>query len=153
GERGAGQVGLGAVLQPVPARLTLPNALRSSQADANDKGGGAMDALIAELQRSLPAGCVLTGAAAEEKAKVANVRSSALGSPKAVLLPRSTEEVAAILKAANAAGAPIVAWGGKTGLVHGSHATGAIALSLERMNKVESIDRLGQTMVVEAGCI
>jgi FAD/FMN-containing dehydrogenase len=112
-----------------------------------------MQTVIAELERTLPGGVVLTGEAAAEKAQVRTALSSAVGVPAAVLLPRSTEEVSAILKAANAAGAPVVAWGGKTGLVHGSDATGAIALSLERMNRIEAIDRLGQTMTVQAGCI
>ena len=42
--------------------------------------------------------------------------------------------------------------GGLTGLVQGSVAgEGEIGLSLERMNRIESIDALGRTMLVEAG--
>src|SRR5208337_2228006 len=44
-------------------------------------------------------------------------------------------------------------WGGKTGLVEGANADGAFALSLERMNRIESIDPAGGTMTVEAGSI
>src|SRR6185295_5298900 len=47
----------------------------------------------------------------------------------------------------------IVPWGGRTGLVEGANAEGAIALSLERMNAVEEIDAAGSIMVVQAGCI
>ncbi len=42
--------------------------------------------------------------------------------------------------------------GGLTGLVQGAVAgQGEIGLSLERMNRIESIDALGRTMLVEAG--
>lgn len=42
--------------------------------------------------------------------------------------------------------------GGLTGLVQGSvAASGEIGLSLERMNRIESVDALGRTMLVEAG--
>ena len=44
-------------------------------------------------------------------------------------------------------------WGGKTGLVEGGNADGALALSLERMNRVLEIDAVAATMTVEAGCV
>src|SRR6185295_9485329 len=47
----------------------------------------------------------------------------------------------------------IVPWGGRTGLVEGANAEGAIALSLERMNAIEEIDAAGSIMVVQAGCV
>ncbi|HEX2818484.1 MAG TPA: FAD-binding protein, partial [Phenylobacterium sp.] len=40
-----------------------------------------------------------------------------LGAPRAVLRPNSTEQVAAVMRLAHAARAPVVAWGGRTGLV------------------------------------
>ena len=70
-----------------------------------------------------------------------------------VLRPRSTDEVAAILRLAHAAGQPVTAWGGKTGLVDGCRADGALALSLERMNRIEAIDKLACVMTVQAGCV
>ncbi|HUJ04091.1 MAG TPA: FAD-binding oxidoreductase, partial [Rhizomicrobium sp.] len=45
----------------------------------------------------------------------------------------------------------VVPWGGRTGLVEGTLADGAIALSLERMNAILDIDTDGATMTVEAG--
>src|SRR5690606_18443275 len=66
---------------------------------------------------------------------------------------RSTEEVSAVLKAAHAAGVPVVPWGGRTGLVDGCFATGAIAVHMDRMNRIEEIDRQGSTMTVQAGCV
>ena len=67
--------------------------------------------------------------------------------------PRSTAEVAAILKLCHAERQPVVPWGGQTGLVDGTYAEGAIAVSLARMNRIEEIDRAGATMTVEAGCV
>jgi len=76
-----------------------------------------------------------------------------LGNPVALLRPRSTEEVATILRLCHAERQAVVPWGGRTGLVEGAHAEGAIAISLERMNRIEEIDESGATMTVEAGCV
>ncbi len=108
------------------------------------------DDLIAKLKAALPVGSVLEGAEAAEKAQGG---WSKLGSPRAVLRPASTEEVATILKLAHTAGEPIVPWGGKTGLVEGGEAEGHIVLSLDRMNHIEEIDVEGGTATVQAGCI
>ena len=76
-----------------------------------------------------------------------------LGTPLALLRPRSTAEVSAILKLCHAARQPVVPWGGRTGLVEGAYAEGCVAISLERMNRIEEFDRAGATMTVEAGCV
>ncbi|MCP5433826.1 MAG: FAD-binding oxidoreductase [Alphaproteobacteria bacterium] len=70
----------------------------------------------------------------------------------AMLRPRSTAEVSAILKICHELGQPVVACGGGTGLV-GGHSTGAgeLLLSLELMNRIEEIDPLNRYAVVEAG--
>ena len=73
--------------------------------------------------------------------------------PTAILRPRSAEEISQILKIARRAGASIVPWGGRTGLVDGAYAQGAIALSMERMNAIEEIDPVSGTMRVQAGCV
>jgi len=109
-----------------------------------------MDAVVAELQRAVGADGVTSGEAAAEQAHSLVGR---LGDPLAVVKPRTTAEVSAVLKAAHAAGTPVVPWGGRTGLVDGCKADGAIALSLERMNAVEEIDATASTMTVQAGCI
>jgi FAD/FMN-containing dehydrogenase len=109
-----------------------------------------MDELIETLRSHLGPDAVLVGEEAQQKAVAFWSR---LGAPRAVLLPRSTEEVSLILKLANQASVPVSAWGGKTGLVDGAQADGALALSLERMNRIEQIDAEGMTMTVQAGCI
>lgn len=78
---------------------------------------------------------------------------SRLGVPRAVLRPSSTDEISQILGLCNKYRAPVVPWGGKTGLVEGANADGQFALSLERMNRIEEIDASGATMTVEAGCV
>lgn len=78
---------------------------------------------------------------------------SRLGVPRAVLRPSTTDEVSQILGLCNMHRAPVVPWGGKTGLVEGANADGQFALSLERMNRIEEIDASGATMTVEAGCV
>ena len=74
--------------------------------------------------------------------------------PSFVVRPASTEDVAAVVKIAAAAGLSITPYGGGTGLVGGGVAApGGIVLSLERMNRILEIDRTGLTMTVEAGAI
>ncbi len=66
--------------------------------------------------------------------------------------PRSTAELAAVLRLCHAAGQPVVTHGGLTGLVHGGDAgPDELILSLERMNAIEEIDPLARVAVVQAG--
>lgn len=109
-----------------------------------------MDQLIEDLVAALGAPAILTGAAAAEKAVSPWTR---LGLPAAVVMPASTEEVSTVLRLAHARHAPVTPWGGKTGLVDGAYAEGILALSLERMNRIEAIDAQARTMTVQAGCI
>jgi FAD/FMN-containing dehydrogenase len=110
----------------------------------------APDPVAAALVEALGETAVFTGEAAQERAVGMWTR---LGTPRAVVCPGSTEEVAAVLRIAHGAGAAVVPWGGKTGLAGGAQAEGAIALSLERMTRIEEIDAASATMTVQAGCI
>lgn len=69
-----------------------------------------------------------------------------------VLKPANTEEVSRILALASETGTAIVPQGGNTGLVGGqiSH-NGEIVISLERLNRVRSVDPHGNTLIAEAG--
>ncbi|MDB5890901.1 MAG: linked oxidase-like protein [Polaromonas sp.] len=83
-------------------------------------------------------------------------RKRVQGKALAVVRPRSTTEVAAIVKACAGTGASIVAQGGNTGLVVGStpDASGQqVVLSLQRMNAIRGLDAANLTVTVEAGCI
>jgi FAD/FMN-containing dehydrogenase len=76
------------------------------------------------------------------------------GVARAVALPGTTEEVAAIVRACAETGTPIVPQGGNTGLCGGAtpHEGGhEIVLCLRRMNRVRGIDPANATIAVEAG--
>src|SRR5580658_5224825 len=106
--------------------------------------------LLDDLGAALGPGGVIAGDKAKDLAKSPWTR---LGVPLAVLRPRSTAEVSTILRLAKAAGQAVVPWGGRTGLVDGARADGALALSLERMNAIEEVDAATGVMRVQAGCI
>jgi FAD/FMN-containing dehydrogenase len=72
--------------------------------------------------------------------------------PLAVTFPRSTEEVAAILRVCNAHGIPVVPQGGLTGLAGGATPVpGCVLLSLARMRAVEELDVSASTITVQSG--
>jgi len=72
--------------------------------------------------------------------------------PDIVVKPRTTEEVAAVLRLANERKIPVTPRGGATGLCGGCvPSLGGIVLTLEKMNRVLEIDADNQMAVVEAG--
>ncbi|MEM9472977.1 MAG: FAD-binding oxidoreductase [Pseudomonadota bacterium] len=73
-----------------------------------------------------------------------------------VVLPNSTEQVAAIVRLCNSARVGIVPYSGGTGVVAGQlsvDSDNALIMSLERMNKVRQISVDDSVIVAEAGCI
>lgn len=69
-----------------------------------------------------------------------------------IVSPGSTEEVAAVVQLCRRDGVPVVAHGGRTGLVGGGISRpGEIVLSLARMNRIERLDPVERTAVVQAG--
>jgi FAD/FMN-containing dehydrogenase len=106
--------------------------------------------MLDDLRAAVGEDGVLVGGAAIERSRSPWTR---LGTPLAVLRPRSTEQVSAILRVAHAARQAVVPWGGLTGLVNGAVADGALALSTERMNAIEAIDNASGVMRVQAGCV
>ena len=73
-----------------------------------------------------------------------------------IVLPDTTEQVAAIVRLCNDAKVAIVPFGGGTGVVAGQmfvDSPNAIIVSLERMNKVRELSAEDGVIVVEAGCI
>src|SRR5215831_8845352 len=74
--------------------------------------------------------------------------------PALVVLPGSTEEVAAVVRAARAAGAPIVARGAGTGLSGGAlPVEGGVVIALSRMKRILEVDLENGWMRVEPGVI
>ena len=83
-------------------------------------------------------------------------RKQYAGPAECVVLPGSTAEVAAVVRACADAGVAIVPQGGNTGLCGGSVPTGArreIVLATGRMNRIRELDALNDTITVEAGCV
>ncbi|UCG96663.1 MAG: FAD-binding oxidoreductase [Burkholderiales bacterium] len=78
------------------------------------------------------------------------------GSARAVVRPASTAQVADVVRACTEAQVPMVPQGGNTGLVGGAtpdDSGAAVLISLQRMNRVRSIDIANDTITVEAGCV
>ena len=74
--------------------------------------------------------------------------------PLAIALPRTTEEVATIVRLAREHGVAIVPSGGRTGLAAGAVAAkGELVVSLARMRAMGAVDELGATVRVEAGAV
>jgi glycolate oxidase len=72
--------------------------------------------------------------------------------PELVVLPSSTEEVQAIVRACNREGVPFVARGAGTGLSGGATPfAGGVVISLARMNRILEVDLESQRVVVEPG--
>lgn len=104
-----------------------------------------MSDLIEALSKVLDAGGLIHGEALGE-------RRFPGPEPVALVRPRTTEEVSAILKICHERNQPVVPQGGMTGLVDGTQSNNReVAISLERMNKIEEIDIQSRTMTVEAG--
>mgnify|MGYP001225147803 CR=1 FL=1 len=74
--------------------------------------------------------------------------------PEAIVFPKNTQEVQALVKWANQESKKIVVSGGRTGLSGGAVAKdGEIVLSLEKLNQIGSINEIDSTIHVEAGVI
>jgi glycolate oxidase len=74
--------------------------------------------------------------------------------PDAVVQPKTTEEVADVLRIAHGDGIPVVPRGMASGLAAASVPfSGGIALSLTRMNRILEIDEANMTATAEAGVI
>jgi FAD/FMN-containing dehydrogenase len=83
-------------------------------------------------------------------------RKRYIGKALAVLLPKTTHEVANIVKLCAANHVSIVPQGGHTGFCGGAtpDETGQqVILNLKRMNHIREIDAANQTITLEAGCI
>ncbi|MGA0601040.1 FAD-binding oxidoreductase [Caulobacter sp. KR2-114] len=107
------------------------------------------DMLLARLERAVGKDAVVAG---EEAARAGAGSWGRMGAPAAVLKPTSVQAVSEALKICHQYSIPVTPWGGRTGLVAGAWADHDVALSLERMNKVEVVDADSNSMVVQAGC-
>lgn len=110
-----------------------------------------MNDLLDALRRICGDAGVLTGD--DVSGRAAGIWNAEGIRAQAIVRPRSTAEVAKVLAACDAARRPVVTHGGLTGLAGGAlTAPGDVALSLERMNAIESVDPVNRTLVCQAGC-
>ena len=109
-----------------------------------------MPDIVQTLAEITGSGGVLTGA--DVSSRQAGIWRSDTIAAKAIVRPRNTAEVSAVLKTCNDAGQSVIAQGGLTGLVQSAITEPRdIMLSLERMHRVEGVNRTNRTMTVEAG--
>jgi glycolate oxidase len=74
--------------------------------------------------------------------------------PTAVVLPRTAEQVAAVVRLCASRNVPIIPRGAGTGLSGAVLAvTGGVMITLSRMNRIESVDHRNRRALVEAGCV
>jgi glycolate oxidase len=108
-----------------------------------------------DLRRELLAACG-PGGVISEPAQLATYECDGLTgyrvTPAVVVLPTSTAQVAAVVKACAARGVPFVARGSGTGLSGGAlpHAEGVLIV-LTRMRSVLAVDLVNQRMTVQPG--
>ena len=108
------------------------------------------DDIIQTLRDIVGASNVLTGKEIEDRSAIWGTNQPCAA--KAVVRPSDTEQVAAIMKACHQRSQTVVPHGGMTNLVQGAVTTpDDIALSFEKMNLIEDVDKTAQTMTVQAG--
>ncbi|KEO51154.1 FAD-linked oxidase C-terminal domain-containing protein [Thioclava pacifica] len=107
--------------------------------------------IIARLREVLPADAVIDDPN-ETRAYECDALSAYRCQPLGVVLPRSTAEVAAALKACHEMGVPVVPRGAGTSLAGGSMPQAdSVVLGLARMNSVLETDYANRFIRVEAG--
>jgi FAD/FMN-containing dehydrogenase len=109
------------------------------------------DRFIDELRGALDKNAVLTGAEIDAR-YYHDMAGKPVPQPRAVVRPKSTEEVAALLRLCHREKVPVTTQGGMTGLVRGALPNaGEIVLSMERMNAVEEVDVSTGVAIAQAG--
>lgn len=109
------------------------------------------DGIVDRLRTRLADGAVLSGADAGERYSV-DYTGENPHRPAAVVKPRSTDEVATVLRTCSEFAQPVVVQGGLTGLAGGATPRkGEIAMSLERLNGIEELDPVSMTITARAG--
>lgn len=109
-----------------------------------------MDELLAQLRKVVGHRNVLTGKDFVDRSEVWGTNQPCQAA--AVVCPADTNEVSAVLEACHAAGQAIVPFGGLTNLVQGAVTRpDDVAISFERMDRIENVDETANTMTVQAG--
>ncbi len=108
-------------------------------------------AIVAALRQVLPDDAVID-APEETRAYECDALSAYACAPLAAVLPRTTAEVAAVLKICHAMGVPVVPRGSGTSLAGGALPTAdCVVLGVARMNRVLEVDYDNRFIRVESG--
>ncbi|MGB5013049.1 MAG: FAD-binding oxidoreductase, partial [Pyrinomonadaceae bacterium] len=75
------------------------------------------------------------------------------GHAEKLFLPETLGELSQILREANEGKTPVTISGARTGTVGGAIPFGGVVVSLEKLNRIVSIDKEAKTAVVEPGVI
>ena len=75
------------------------------------------------------------------------------GTADKLFIPESADEIAQILRDANDSKTPVTISGARTGTVGGAIPFGGYVVSVERLNKIKTIDKEARTAIVEPGVI
>ncbi|MBT1511580.1 FAD-binding oxidoreductase [Bradyrhizobium sp. SRL28] len=106
---------------------------------------------INELRNALDKGAVLSGGDIDARYHH-DLAGNPVPKPRAVVRPRTTEDVSALLRLCHREGVPVTTQGGMTGLVRGALPNAnEIVLSMERMNSVEEVDTSAGVAIAQAG--
>ncbi|MFO1292256.1 MAG: FAD-binding oxidoreductase [Rubrivivax sp.] len=110
--------------------------------------------LLEDLHAALGAAGLLT-AEPELRGYRTDSTHAAEGGILAVVRPANTAQAVRAIAACRAAGVALVVRGGGTGFAGGClplPGQQAVVMSLERMNRIRSVDAVGNVLVAEAGC-
>ncbi len=108
--------------------------------------------IVERLLSKLPKDAVLTSP--DDCAPYGTDWTNTPGKPRLVVLPRTTEEVAFILKTCHELKVPVVPSGGRTGLAGGAVAhRNELVLSLGRLRRMDPVDIATRKVRVQAGAV
>ena len=111
-----------------------------------------MSNLLQEIRAVVGETGVLTGT--DVSSRSAGIWRADTIQAKAIIRPRTTAEVSAVMKICHAANQTVIAHGGLTGLVESQiTAPDDVVVSLERMNAIEEVNVVDRTMTLQAGVV
>jgi FAD/FMN-containing dehydrogenase len=109
------------------------------------------EGFIDELRNTLGSGAVLSGDDIDARYHH-DPAGNPVPKPRAVVRPKTTEDVSALLRLCHREGVPVTTQGGMTGLVRGALPNAdEIVLSMERMNNIEEVDASAGVAIAQAG--
>jgi FAD/FMN-containing dehydrogenase len=107
--------------------------------------------IVLELRHRLGEDAVLDSAALASRAR--NYWDTSPLQARALVRPKSTEELARVMQLCHAHAQTVVVHGGLTGVCDADRSTADdVVISFERMTAIEEIDPVGRTVTVQSGC-